>query len=97
MITLGQLTRLAKHLGELIDRYFGTWSLWRVADPFDTETASSVFCSAYWHRCAREERRGEEKGKAFRGRVRYDGSWPTEAYRASRTVQSDGERAEGHP
>ena len=41
------------------------------------------------------ERRGEGKGKGFRGRVRYDGSWPTEAYRASRTVQSDGERAEG--
>jgi hypothetical protein len=41
----------------------------------------------------------ERKGRVreFRGRVRYDGWWPTEAYRASRTVQSDGERAEGHP
>jgi hypothetical protein len=62
VITLGRLTRLAKHLGELIDRDFGTWSLLRVADPFDTETASSVFCSAYWHRCAREERRGISEG-----------------------------------
>jgi hypothetical protein len=44
--TLGRLMRLAKHLGELINRYFGTWSLRRVADPFDTETPSGVFCSA---------------------------------------------------
>lgn len=50
MITLGRLTRLAKHLGEWIDRDFGTWSSRRVADPFDTETASGVLCSAYWHR-----------------------------------------------
>jgi len=62
VITLGRLTRVAKHLGELIDRDFGTWSLRRVADSFDTETASSVFCSASWHRCARRGTLGISEG-----------------------------------
>ena len=50
MLTLGWPTRLAKHLDALIDRDFGTWSLRRMADPFDTETASGVLCSGSWQR-----------------------------------------------
>jgi site-specific DNA recombinase len=42
VITLGRLTKLAKNLGELIDRYLGKWSQLRVGDQIDTRTASSA-------------------------------------------------------
>jgi site-specific DNA recombinase len=37
---LDRLSRSVKDLGELIDRYFGKWSLLSVADQIDTRTTS---------------------------------------------------------
>jgi site-specific DNA recombinase len=39
---LDRLTRSVKDFGELIDRYFGKWSLLSVGDQIDTRTASGV-------------------------------------------------------
>ena len=55
-ITRGRLTRLAKHLGEWIDRSFGTWSLRRVADPFEPWTANDVLVLSIIASVSQEER-----------------------------------------